>query len=141
MDPVYREIGYCSDTGTLWRKLKSGRCDWLGIDEKGDYRLGYPKRRGGVTDSLRVDQWHGEDAVLGAHTVRIYIDPTEKRPWRNSILHDEPSAIAEFLRFAEEMRTSPNHRLAMVQRVENGMIVQEWFGVAGHREEWYPEAP
>ena len=37
MEPVYREIGYCSDVGTLWRKLNSDQCDWLGIDEKGDY--------------------------------------------------------------------------------------------------------
>ena len=54
---------------------------------------------------------------------------------------DEASAIAAFYQFAEEVRISLNYRLAKVQRVEEGIVVQEWFGVAGHREEWYPEAP
>ena len=49
--------------------------------------------------------------------------------------------MAKFQQLAEEMRTSPNHRLAKVQRIEGNVVVQEWFGVAGHREEWYPEAP
>jgi hypothetical protein len=144
MEPVYREIGYCSDVGTLWRKLKSNQCDWLGIDEKGDYRLGYPKRRSGVEDSLLVTQYNAKDVVLGAHTVRIYDAPwqgSENNPFRNSLYDDEASAIAAFYQFVEEVRTSPNYRLAKVQRVEEGIVVQEWFGVAGHREEWYPEAP
>ena len=59
----------------------------------------------------------------------------------HSLYDDEASAIAAFNQFVEDVRTSPNYRLAKVQRVEEGIIVQEWFGVAGHREEWYPEAP
>jgi hypothetical protein len=139
MEPVYQRIDYCSDTRTLWRKLQSGRWDWLGIDKNDNYILGYPKRKSGVTDSLMVEQRHGEDVVLGAHTVRIYVDPREERPWRTSILPDEPTAIVEFDRFVEEVRASPNYRLARVQRVEEGRIVQEWFGVAGHPKAWYPE--
>jgi hypothetical protein len=139
MEPVYQRIDYCSQVKTLWRKLRSGQWDWLGIDKSDNYILGYPMRRGGVTDSLMVEQGHGDDAVLGRHTVRIYDDPREERPWRNSILPDEASAIAEFDRFAGEMGTSPNYRLARVQRVEKGIIVQEWFGIAGHTEEWFPE--
>ena len=138
MEPVYREIGYCSDVGTLWRKLKSRQCDWLGIDENGNYRLGYPKRQGGVTESLLI-QASREGAVVGAHTVRIYDDPAESTPAFNDVLLDEESAKAEFDRIVQERRTSPNHRLSRVQRIEEGVIVQEWLGVAGHHEKLYPE--
>jgi hypothetical protein len=82
-----------------------------------------------------------EDVVLGQHVVRIYDDPRQERPWRDSHHEDEATAMAKFQQFAEEMRTSPNHRLTKVQRIEGNVVVQEWFGVAGHREEWYPEAP
>jgi hypothetical protein len=41
----------------------------------------------------------------------------------------------------KEMRTSPTYRLARVQRIEKGRIVQEWFGVAGHTDDWYSEEP
>jgi hypothetical protein len=141
MEPVYQRIDHVSNTRRLWGKLQSGKWDWLGINKEGDYTLGYPSRKSGVSEYFMVTIRDTEDVVLGQHVVRIYDDPRQERPWRDSHHEDEATAMAKFQQFAEEMRTSPNHRLTKVQRIEGNVVVQEWFGVAGHREEWYPEAP
>jgi hypothetical protein len=140
VEPIYERTDYCSDPKTLWGKLKSAKWDWLGIDARDDFVLGYPKRKGAITDTLMLEvRRHG--MVQGQHTVRVYDEPTEADPTRNDVLADEPSAIAEFDRVVQEIRTSPNYRLSRVQRVEKGRVVQEWFGVTGHSESWYPESP
>jgi hypothetical protein len=82
-----------------------------------------------------------QGAIEGHHTVRIYDHPKEIDPTWSNVLADESSAIAEFDRVVQEVRTSPNYRLSKVQRVEMGRVVQEWFGVAGHADAWYPESP
>lgn len=140
MEPVYERIDYCSDSKTLWGKLKSAKWDWLGIDKRGEFILGYPKRKGGVTGTLMLKVERQGDVVEGQHTVRVYDEPTETNPTRNDVLPDESSAIAEFDRLVQEIKSSSNYRLSRVQRVEMGIVAQEWFGVTGHSESLYPES-
>lgn len=75
MEPIYQRMDYCSEPKTLWGKLQSGEWDWLGIDRDRNFILGYPRRVGGVTDSLMVVMEKGPDVIPGDHTVRIYDDP------------------------------------------------------------------
>jgi hypothetical protein len=55
VEPIYERTDYCSDPKTLWGKLKSAKWDWLGIDARDDFVLGYPKRKGAITDTLVLE--------------------------------------------------------------------------------------
>jgi len=77
MEPVYSAIEFCSSAETLWEKVKSGKWEWLGVHPKGQFVVGYGRRRtGGTTGSLTVtgpgapEGRHGWRATASGHGLR-----------------------------------------------------------------------
>lgn len=123
-EPLYRKIDFTADLAVVWERLQSG-WEWLGVDEEGEFVLGYPRREEppAPRDPITITR---PGARVGQHGVRIESPPDAPRVrWYAT----ESEARTEFLRVAEELRqpTRAGPSLALVQRVEGDAIIEEIF--------------
>jgi hypothetical protein len=68
--PIYKHIEFCRNPETLWRKIES-HWDWLGVDPKEQFVVGYPKR-GGLSGFIAAGDHIRPGAEVGAHGVRVW---------------------------------------------------------------------
>jgi hypothetical protein len=124
--PLYRNIEFCRSAETLWRKLKSGHWDWLGVHPKGQFVLGSPKVQVSQLGSIST-RLVSPDAKEGVHGVRHEV-------WNGSP-GAEPSS--EWYSTAEEARNryqvileefkSKSPLLARVSLIEDKWVAEEEF--------------
>jgi hypothetical protein len=129
--PLYRYIEFCRNAETLWRKLESGRWDWLGRKPDGQFVLGRPRRWQDSTVGVLTGHPSAErGAKAGQHGVRVYAwSGQPKTVPNNEHWFTTPEKARE--RFEIYVRTFKNPKrgpvLARVVLPEHGQVAEEHF--------------
>ena len=112
--PLYQYIEFCRNAETLWRKLQSGKWDWLGRKPDGQFVLGRPSRaRNGLLalplGVVRTDP----SAIEGQNGVKVY-------RWLGST---NSPASAQWFTSAEEARTEFEKEVERLHSTEQSPIL------------------
>jgi hypothetical protein len=124
---MYQHVEFCSDPGTLWRKVES-KWDWLGVKPDGTYVVGYPRRgRMGGGGALCVTE---ENAEKGQHGVRTSV-PLAVRAGERWYATKE-KATDEFACMVAREHSVDGPGLIRIQLVLDGSVAREEFVARRH---------
>lgn len=131
--PIYQHIEFCSDSATLWRKIES-KWDWLGVKPDGTFVVGYPKRSGGSSLTVKGAQAVADNATIGEHGVRVRVPNSG-----GSNQHWFPTAARAREHYegviSETIKTDAPGLLMRVDLIELGEVIEDEFIV--RRESTY----
>ena len=125
MEPVYRNIEFCSKPDTLWGKLREGRWDWLGVRKDGQFVLGSPPRQA-LTDHVALTK-SSDGAEDGRHGDRAITDPN--RAPSDSWFASPEEAAEEFAALVAEYESKEGPLLIKVQLIRDAHVVDTVFVV------------
>jgi hypothetical protein len=116
----YRQITFCRNPETLWRKVES-EWDLLGVHPEGQFVLGYPRRSEGATVRAAPTVIKS-GATEGQHGTRMYL-PRHPRPAKEWFATPE-QARAAYHETIEHERKLDAPGLVRVELVLNGQAVE-----------------
>jgi hypothetical protein len=125
--PEYTYIEFCSNPKALWGKIASKHWDWLGIDGRGTYVLGNPRRTGVIAPSAATTTGDA-GSVPGDHTVSVCVPDGAPDPSEHHCV-DEPAAVAEFRATLARLQALDGPQLFLVRRLEYQELKQEEYVV------------
>jgi hypothetical protein len=121
MEPVYRNIEFCRDPETLWRKMREGRWDWLGVHRNGQFVVGSPRRSGVMSASISAE--HLPAGYEMDHGVRVRAEPDANlvTTW----CRDAREAEHVYRERIEEFTAKEGPLVVMVERIEGQVAVEK----------------